>query len=175
MKKALLFVLLAVCMDASSIMAEDQLVTLEEKQWQYCAINYQTSVNYIYIREHPSIFAPECGLIKVVDGKEVCPICATGKNQGGWIEIKHRGVVGWIFGEFVGHSIAAEYQEFDLSKYYWTETERIVARCQPTILSACCGFCIYKDTLIKIVGQQGLWLKTDKGKWIYHELLKEAK
>lgn len=104
-------------------------------------------------------------------------------KENGWIQIKNQYPdsytnsldYGWVLGEFFGEIVEGEYQAFEKPVTYITVGDRIVARCNPSILSADCGFCQYSGTKIKVVGRKGIWLKTEKGKWIYHELIREVK
>lgn len=106
------------------------------------------------------------------------PVFWTGTEIDGYFKIpffRNGHEYGWVFGEYFGKFYDIDYVEFKEPRTYVSRIDRIIARCGPSVLSSLCGFCRHRGTKIKIIGSKGFWLKTDKNKWIYFELLKPYK
>jgi len=139
----------------------------------------------ILVHNEPSIYGKRIGKVYTHENWNACTVDWTGKEENGWIEIVNQHPEAdpsmnipplvWIFGEYFGIAVEGDYQPFKRHVTYVTKGECVRARTMPLITSRICGFCRYKGTRIRIVGRKGSWLKTEKGKWVYHELIREVK
>ncbi len=84
---------------------------------------------------------------------------------------------GWVFGGYYGMPMPGDYKAFPKPVLYKVKvkvrTGSVWAREAPSISSPRAGHCA--GCKLWIVGKKGAWLKTNKGKWIYYDLLEPAK
>ncbi len=158
----------------------------------FCNIRFivplSESVEVILVHGKPGYFSElRSGEVHVDGGWRKGAVLITGRIVNGWVEILGRKVCfpdrswvfsedhifpGWIWGEYVGVAVDSEYIKFRRPVIYQTLGYNVHARGKPIIISKILGTYQRKGFKVKIIGQKGSWLLTDKGKWVFKELLK---
>jgi len=145
--------------------------------------------NVIWVHKEPGYFSDVIGQVHVNGGWRKGAVLITGRIINGWVEILYRKsyftgerwVVskkhifpGWIWGEYIGVVIDSKYKKFDQPRIYQTLGWNVKARAKPIITSKNLGTYQRKGFRVKIIGEKGGWLLTDKGKWVFKELLRRV-
>jgi len=113
----------------------------------------------------------------------------TGKRIGPFIEIIQlccfgKGSKGFVLGEYFGFKGDDKYLEFPVSKIFYTRATYLdggyylgsfTARVEPSILSEWAGDYGSGGMRVKVIGEQGYFYRTSKGKWIFKQCLVDSK
>lgn len=70
--------------------------------------------------------------------------------------------------------VHSKYVKFNQPVIYQTLVYTVNVRAKPIITSRVLGAYYNKGVKVKIIGQKGGWLLTDKGKWVFKKLLKQV-